>query len=95
MGLWKGVPLARRPIWLTRPSRKTSAVFSTMGYHNDAPKQISSAAPLPIGRVLEDPPGASYHPVHAVLQTQRGNFLDGKRGGPVAMVVPTLRLQNP
>src|SRR6202165_5290895 len=40
---------------------------------------------LPIGRVLEDPPGEL--PV-LLCYKLNGEFLSGKRGGPVRMVVP-------
>ena len=82
MGLWEGVPL-REVIWLTQPSENIRRVFY-YGYHNDAPKQIFRSS-LPIGRVLEDPPGE--YPVMLCYKLN-GEFLDGKRGGPVRMLVP-------
>jgi len=82
MGLWEGVPL-RDVIWLTQPSENIRRVFY-YGYHNDAPKQIFRSS-LPIGRVLEDPPGE--YPVMLCYKLN-GEFLDGKRGGPVRMLVP-------
>jgi hypothetical protein len=82
MGLWEGVPL-RDVIWLTRPTENVRRVFY-YGYHNDAPKQIFRSS-LPIGRVLEDPPGE--YPV-LLCYKLNGEFLDGKRGGPVRMLVP-------
>ncbi len=82
MGLWEGVPL-RNVIWLTQPSKNIRRVFY-YGYHNDAPKQIFRSS-LPIGRVLEDPPGEN--PV-ILCYKLNGQFLDGKRGGPVRMLVP-------
>jgi len=75
MGLWEGVPL-RDVIWLTQPSENIRRVFY-YGYHNDVPKQIFRSS-LPIGRVLEDPPGE--YPV-LLCYKLNGEFLDGKRGG--------------
>jgi hypothetical protein len=82
MGLWEGVPL-RDVIWLARPVENVRRVFY-YGYHNDAPKQIFRSS-LPIGRVLEDPPGD--YPV-LLCYKLNGEFLDGKRGGPVRILVP-------
>jgi hypothetical protein len=81
-GLWEGVPL-RDVIWLAKPTENVRRVFY-YGYHNDAPKQIFRSS-LPIGRVLEDPPGE--YPV-LLCYKLNGEFLDGKRGGPVRMLVP-------
>ncbi len=82
MGLWEGVPL-RRVIWLTKPASDLRRVFY-YGYHNDDLKQRFQSS-LPVGRVLEDPPGE--HPV-ILCYKLNGEFLSGKRGGPVRMVVP-------
>src|SRR5258708_4752367 len=82
MGLWEGVPL-RDVIWLARPRENIRRVFY-YGYHNDAPKQIFRSS-LPIGRVLEDPPGE--YPV-LLCYKLNGELLTGKRGGPVRMLVP-------
>jgi hypothetical protein len=82
MGLWEGVPL-RDVIWLAKPVENVRRVFY-YGYHNDAPKQIFRSS-LPIGRVLEDPPGE--YPV-ILCYKLNGELLTGKRGGPVRMVVP-------
>jgi hypothetical protein len=54
MGLWEGVPL-RVVVWMTRPVENLRRVYY-YGYHNDDPAQIFQSS-LPIGRVLEDPPG--------------------------------------
>ena len=54
------------------------------GYHNDDPTQMFQSS-LPIGRVLEDPPGEL--PVLLAYKLN-GEFLSGKRGGPVRMLVP-------
>ena len=82
MGLWEGVPL-RVVIWLARPIANLRRVFY-YGYHNDDPKQLFRSS-LPIGRVLEDPPGEL--PV-ILCYKLNGEFISGKRGGPVRMVVP-------
>jgi DMSO/TMAO reductase YedYZ molybdopterin-dependent catalytic subunit len=82
MGLWEGVPL-RVLVWMTRPVRNIRRVFY-YGYHGDDPSQIFQSS-LPFGRVLEEPPGEL--PV-LVAYKLNGEFLTGKRGGPVRMLVP-------
>jgi DMSO/TMAO reductase YedYZ molybdopterin-dependent catalytic subunit len=82
MGLWEGVPL-REVVWLARPTGNVRRVFY-YGYHNDDPKQRFQSS-LPIGRVLEDPPGE--HPV-ILCYKLNGQWLTPKRGGPVRMLVP-------
>jgi DMSO/TMAO reductase YedYZ molybdopterin-dependent catalytic subunit len=82
MGLWEGVPL-RTLIWMAQPVRNIRRVFY-YGYHNDDPTQMFQSS-LPIGRVLEDPPGEL--PV-VVAYRLNGEFLSGKRGGPARMLVP-------
>lgn len=82
MGLWEGVPL-RDVIWLTKPRESIRRIFY-YGYHNDDPKQIFRSS-LPIGRVLEDPPGI---PPVILCYKLNGEWLDSKRGGPVRLVVP-------
>lgn len=82
MGLWEGVPL-RDVVWLAQPQENVRRLFY-YGYHNDDPKQMFRSS-LPIGRVLEDPPGE--HPV-TLCYKLNGEWLTGKRGGPVRMVVP-------
>ena len=82
MGLWEGVPL-REVVWLTKPKENLRRLFY-FGYHNDDPQQIFRSS-LPIGRVLEDPPGE--HPV-ILCYKLNGELLSGKRGGPVRMLVP-------
>ncbi|MDB5335541.1 MAG: reductase, partial [Planctomycetaceae bacterium] len=58
MGLWEGVPL-RTVVWLAKPVSDLRRIFY-YGYHNDDLKQRFQSS-LPVGRVLEDPPGE--HPV--------------------------------
>jgi len=82
MGLWEGVPL-RTVIWLARPTSNIRRVFY-YGYHNDDPKQRFQSS-LPIGRVLEDPPGE--HPV-ILCYKLNGRWLTPKAGAPVRMIVP-------
>jgi DMSO/TMAO reductase YedYZ molybdopterin-dependent catalytic subunit len=82
MGVWEGVPL-RVAIWMARPVENIRRVYYH-GYHNDDPAQMFQSS-LPIGRVLEDPPGEL--PV-LLCYKLNGEFLSGKRGGPVRMVVP-------
>ncbi len=82
MGLWEGVPL-REVIWLARPVANVRRVFY-YGYHNDDPKQRFQSS-LPIGRVLEDPPGEL--PV-ILCYKLNGQWLSPKAGGPVRLVVP-------
>jgi DMSO/TMAO reductase YedYZ molybdopterin-dependent catalytic subunit len=82
MGLWEGVPL-RDVVWLAQPSGNVRRLFY-YGYHNDDPKQRFQSS-LPIGRVLEDPPG--QHPV-ILCYKLNDQWLTSKRGGPVRMLVP-------
>jgi DMSO/TMAO reductase YedYZ molybdopterin-dependent catalytic subunit len=82
MGLWEGVPL-REVVWLARPTGNVRRVFY-YGYHNDDPKQRFQSS-LPIGRVLEDPPGE--HPVILCYKLNE-QWLTAERGGPVRMLVP-------
>lgn len=82
MGLWEGVPL-RDLVWLTEPKEDLRRVFY-WGYHNDDPKQMFRSS-LPIGRVLEDPPGM---PPVLVCFKLNGDFLTPERGAPVRILVP-------
>jgi hypothetical protein len=82
MGLWEGVPL-RDVIWQARPTGNIRRVFY-YGYHNNDPAQRFQSS-LPIGRVLEDPPGE--HPV-ILCYKLNDQWLSSKRGGPVRMIVP-------
>ena len=82
MGLWEGVPL-REIIWRAKPLENVRRVFY-YGYHNNLPEQRFQAS-LPLGRVLEDPPGE--HPV-IVCYKLNDQWLSPERGGPVRMLVP-------
>jgi DMSO/TMAO reductase YedYZ molybdopterin-dependent catalytic subunit len=68
---------------MAQPIRNIRRLFY-YGYHNDDPRQIFQSS-LPIGRVLEEPPGEL--PV-LVAYKLNGELISGKRGGPVRMVVP-------
>ena len=82
MGLWEGVPL-RVVIWMARPVANVRRVLYH-GYHNDDPRQLFQST-LPIWRVLEEPPGEL--PVLLAYRLN-GEYISGKRGGPVRLVVP-------
>lgn len=82
MGLWEGVAL-RDVVWLAQPEDKLRRVFYH-SYHNNDPKQVFRSS-LPVGRVLEDPPGL---PPVILCYKLNGEWLDSERGGPVRMVVP-------
>jgi DMSO/TMAO reductase YedYZ molybdopterin-dependent catalytic subunit len=82
MGLWEGVPL-RDLVWLAEPKADLRRVFYH-GYHNDDPAQVFRSS-LPVGRVLEDPPGM---PPVIVCTKLNGRLLTSERGGPVRIVVP-------
>lgn len=82
MGLWEGVPL-RVLVWMTRPVSQIRRVYY-YGHHNDDPDQMFRSS-LPIGRVLEDAPGEL--PI-LLCYKLNGEYLTGKRGGPVRMMVP-------
>ena len=82
IGLWEGVPL-REVVWLSKPVSNVRRV-TYYGHHNEDPKQMFRGS-LPIGRALEDPLGE--YPV-ILAYKMNGQFLSGKRGGPVRMIVP-------
>jgi DMSO/TMAO reductase YedYZ molybdopterin-dependent catalytic subunit len=82
MGLWEGVPL-REVIWRVKPTANVRRVYY-YGYHNDDPQQRFQSS-LPIGRVLEDPPGE--HPV-ILCYKLNDQWLSTKAGAPVRMIVP-------
>ena len=84
MGLWEGVPL-REVVWLAKPKSHVRRLFYH-GYHNDDPKQMFRSS-LPIGRVLEDPPGL---PPVILCYKLNGRPLPPDRGGPVRLVVPEM-----
>jgi DMSO/TMAO reductase YedYZ molybdopterin-dependent catalytic subunit len=82
MGLWEGVPL-RVVVWMAEPMENIRRAFF-YGYHNDDPKQLFQSS-LPIGRVLEDPPG---QPPVLLCYKLNNRWLSPARGAPVRMLVP-------
>jgi DMSO/TMAO reductase YedYZ molybdopterin-dependent catalytic subunit len=82
MGLWEGVPL-RDVVWLAKPKANIRRVFYH-GFHNNDPAQIFRSS-LPLGRVLEDPPG---EPPVMLCYRLNGQYLSPERGGPVRVFVP-------
>ena len=82
MGLWEGVPL-RDVVWLAKPRGNIRRVFYN-GFHNNDPAQIFRSS-LPVGRVLEDPPG---QPPVLLCYRLNGQYLSPERGGPVRVFVP-------
>jgi DMSO/TMAO reductase YedYZ molybdopterin-dependent catalytic subunit len=82
MGLWEGVPL-RVVVWMAKPVRNIRRAFY-YGYYQDDPREMFQSS-LPIGRVLEEPPGEL--PILLAYKLN-GEFLPGRRGGPVRMLVP-------
>ncbi|HAA48353.1 MAG TPA: hypothetical protein DCE43_01445 [Planctomycetaceae bacterium] len=81
-GLWEGVPL-REVIWTAKPTANIRRAWF-YGYHNEDPKQEFRGS-LSIGRILEDPPGV---PPVILCYKLNGDWISGKRGGPVRMVIP-------
>jgi len=79
--LWEGVPL-REVIWLARPKANIRRIYY-QSYHpaNVPPFQAS----LPLGPVLETPPGQT--PV-VLAYKMNGQGIPASHGGPVRMVVP-------
>lgn len=79
--VWEGVPL-REIIWLVKPKANIRRVYY-QSYHKEgaAPFQAS----LPLGQVLEIPPGQL--PV-VLAYKMNGEFIPASRGGPTRVVVP-------
>jgi DMSO/TMAO reductase YedYZ molybdopterin-dependent catalytic subunit len=79
--LWEGVPL-REVVWLTKPKANIRRVYY-QSYHpeNLAPFQAS----LPLGQILETPPG---QPPVVLAYKMNGQLIPASRGGPVRVVVP-------
>ena len=81
VSVWEGVPL-REVIWLARPKASIRRVYY-QSYHpqGGAPFQAS----LPMGQVLETPPGQ----LPVVLgYKMNGELIPASRGGPTRMIVP-------
>jgi len=68
---------------MTKPVSEIRRVYY-YGHHNEDPKQMFRSS-LSLSRVLEDPPGD--YPVLLAYKLN-GQWLSGKRGGPVRMLVP-------
>jgi DMSO/TMAO reductase YedYZ molybdopterin-dependent catalytic subunit len=81
MCLWEGVPL-REVVWATRPQSNVRRVYY-QSYHpeNLAPFQAS----LPLGQVLETPPG---HAPVVLAYKMNGRTIPASHGGPVRVIVP-------
>lgn len=79
--VWEGVPL-REIIWLAQPKANIRRVYY-QSYHPEgvAPFQAS----LPLGQVLETPPGQT--PV-VLAYKMNGELIPAARGGPTRVVVP-------
>lgn len=79
--VWEGVPL-REVIWLAKPKANIRRVYY-QSYHaeNLPPFQAS----LPLGQVLETPPGQT--PV-VLAYKMNGQVIPASHGGPVRVVVP-------
>jgi len=79
--LWEGVPL-REVIWLTRPKANIRRVYYQSYHPANVPPFQSS---LPLGPVLETPPGQT--PV-VLAYKMNGQVIPASHGGPVRVVVP-------
>jgi hypothetical protein len=81
MSLWEGVPL-REVIWLTRPKENVRRVYYQSYHAENSPPFQSS---LPLGQILENPPGQM--PV-ILAYKMNGQIIPASHGGPVRMIVP-------
>lgn len=81
MCVWEGVPL-RELVWLTRPKANVRRVYY-YGYHTENSPRFQSS--LPLGQVLETPPGEM--PVMLAYK-MNGQPIPATLGGPVRMIVP-------
>jgi hypothetical protein len=81
MCVWEGVPL-RELVWLTRPAANVRRVYY-YGYHTENSPRFQSS--LPLGQVLETPPGEM--PVMLAYK-MNGQLIPATLGGPVRMIVP-------
>ncbi len=78
---WEGVPL-REVVWMARPQEQVRRVYY-QSYH--APGKPPFQASLPLGQVLETPPGE----LPAILAYRmNGQFIPATHGGPVRVIVP-------
>ncbi len=81
MSFWEGVPL-REVIWLTRPKANIRRVYY-QSYHPEGMPPFQGS--LPLGQVLETPPGQT--PV-VLAYKMNGQVIPASHGGPVRVVVP-------
>jgi DMSO/TMAO reductase YedYZ molybdopterin-dependent catalytic subunit len=81
MDLWEGVPF-REVVWMANPRENVRRVYYQSWHPPEAPGFQSS---LPLGQVLETPPGES--PV-ILAYRRNGQPIPAAHGGPVRMVVP-------
>ncbi len=81
MTVWEGVPL-REVIWLARPKANIRRVYYQSYHPEDRPPFQAS---LPLGQVLETPPGQA--PV-VLAYKMNGQVIPASKGGPVRVVVP-------
>ena len=81
MTLWEGVPL-REVIWLTRPKANIRRVYYQSYHAENLPPFQGS---LPLGQILETPPGQT--PV-ILAYKMNGQIIPAAHGGPVRVVVP-------
>ncbi len=81
MSLWEGVPL-REIILLTRPKENVRRLYY-QSYHPEGVPPFQSS--LPLGQVLEEPPGQM--PVMLAYKMQ-GQLIPASQGGPVRVIVP-------
>jgi DMSO/TMAO reductase YedYZ molybdopterin-dependent catalytic subunit len=79
--LWEGVPL-REVIWLTKPKANIRRVYYQSYHPADVPPFQAS---LPLGQVLETPPGQT--PV-VLAYKMNGQVIPASHGGPTRVVVP-------
>lgn len=81
MTLWEGVPL-REVVWLVKPKANVRRVY----YQSFHPENIPPfQASLPLGQVLETPPG---QPPVILAYKMNGQLIPASLGGPVRMLVP-------
>ncbi len=81
MSLWEGIPL-REVIWMTKPKDNVRRVYYQSYHPENLPPFQSS---LPLGQVLENPPGQ----MPVILAYKRNDqIIPASHGGPVRMIVP-------
>jgi DMSO/TMAO reductase YedYZ molybdopterin-dependent catalytic subunit len=81
MTLWEGVPL-REALWLTNPKANIRRVYY-QSYHPEGRPPFQAS--LPLGHILETPPGTSPT---ILAYKMNGQVIPASHGGPVRVVVP-------